>query len=59
MKPIELYRLCEERGIDAKKKKMKQYYIKLLEEWDKAQNDWGDEDDGEWEDEDEDEWEDE
>lgn len=63
MKPIELYRLCEERGIEAKKKKMKQYYIKLLEEWDKVQNYWGDEDDDEWEDEDEDEdddeWEDE
>lgn len=51
----ELYKLCKERDIEAKPKKTEKYYIQLLEEWDKAQDDWGDdedeEDDEEWEDE--------
>lgn len=62
MKPVELFKLCKERKIEAEKKKSKQYYINLLEEWDKAQEDWGDDDSDEdgddWGDE-EDEWEDE
>lgn len=62
MKPVELFRLCKERKIEAEKKKLKQYYVNLLEEWDKAQEDWGDDDsddDGDsWGDE-KDEWEDE
>lgn len=62
MKPVELFKLCKERKIEVEKKKPKQYYINLLEEWDKAQEDWGDDDSDEdgddWGDE-EDEWEDE
>ena len=55
MKPKALYDLCIERKIDAEKKKPAQYYINLLEEADKADDDWGDDDD----DYDDDEWEDE
>jgi hypothetical protein len=53
MSPKELYSLCKERDIDAMPKKNAKYYIKLLEEYDEAQEDWGDEgdDDDEWEDE--------
>ena len=53
MTPQELYKLCKERDIDVEKKKPAKYYIRQLEEYDKAQDDWGDEDD------DDDEWEDE
>lgn len=49
----ELYELCKEREIKVAPKKPAKFYINQLEEWDKAQDDWGDE-----EDEDEDEWED-
>lgn len=38
MKPLELYKLCMERGIDCKKKMTKQYYIDLLEEYDEEGN---------------------
>lgn len=59
----ELYDMCIERDIEAEKRKIKAYYINLLLEDDKAEDDWGDDDDGfededvvdEWEDE-EDEW---
>lgn len=52
MSAKELYSLCKERGIEVKPKKPEKYYIKHLEEWDQAQDDWGDEDDeDEWEDE--------
>ena len=51
MSPIELFKLCKERNIDAMKKKPQKYYINLLEEDDKANDDWGDDDDDEWEDE--------
>lgn len=52
MSAKELYKLCKEREIDAKPKKPEKYYVRLLEEWDKAQDDWSDEDDDdEWEDE--------
>ena len=55
MKPKALYDLCIERKIEAEKKKPAQYYINLLEEADKADDDWGGDDD----DYDDDEWEDE
>lgn len=49
----ELYALCKERGIKVEPKKVAKYYIKQLEDYDEAQDDWGDEeDDEEWEDED-------
>lgn len=49
----ELYALCKERGIKVEPKKVAKYYIKQLEEYDDAQDDWGDEDDeDDWEDED-------
>lgn len=51
MSAKELYKLCKERNIEVKPKKPEQYYITLLEEWDAAQEDWGDEDDDDWEDE--------
>lgn len=56
MSPKELFKLCEDKGIECKPKKPAKYYINLLEEYDKAQDDWGDEedeDDDEWEDDDE------
>lgn len=54
MSERELYKLCKEHKIEAVPKKNKKYYIKLLEEYDAAQEDWGDDDD----DDDDDEWED-
>lgn len=53
MSPKELFKLCKERKIDVEPRKSAKYYIKQLEEYDEAQEDWGDEE------EDEDEWEDE
>lgn len=57
MSAKELFKLCKERGIDVKPKKPEKYYIKQLEEYDQAQDDWGDDDDyeedDEWEDDDE------
>lgn len=53
MSPKELYKLCKEREIEAEIRKPAKYYINLLEEYDKAQDDWGDDSD------DEDEWEEE
>lgn len=50
MTPKELYDLCKEKNIEALPKKLKAYYINLLEEFNKAQEDWADED------EDEEEW---
>lgn len=38
----ELYKLCKEKDIDAEPKKTQKYYIKLLEENEQAQDDWGD-----------------
>lgn len=46
MTPQDLYKLCKEREIDCVPKKPAKFYIKLLEEYDKSQEDWGDEDDG-------------
>lgn len=42
----ELYQLCKERGIDVKPKHPEKYYIKQLQEYDAAQEDWA-EDEGE------------
>ena len=53
MSAKELFQLCKKRKIDAMPKKSQKYYIKLLEEYDEAQSDWGDDEDedDEWEDE--------
>ena len=51
MTPLKLYKLCKEREIEAEKKKPAKYYVNLLEEYDNAQEEWGEED--EWEEEDE------
>ena len=53
MSAKELYKLCKEREIEAAPRKSAKYYINLLEEYDKAQDDWGEgeEDDEEWEEE--------
>lgn len=57
MTPLKLYKLCKEREIEAEKKKSAKYYINLLEEYDNAREDWGEEEDedseDEWEEEDE------
>lgn len=58
MTPLKLYKLCKEREIEAEKKKPAKYYINLLEEYDNAQEDWGDaeedeDSEDEWEEEDE------
>lgn len=60
----ELYKLCQERNIEALPKKTEKYYINLLEEDDKSHEDWDDEEmdedasdsDDDWEDDDEDDW---
>lgn len=55
MSPKELFKLCKDRDIEAIPKKPAKYYINLLEEYDAAQEDWGDDEDAE---DDEEEWED-
>ena len=54
MSPRELYDECKSRDIECKPKMPANYYVNLLEEDDKANDDWGDEDDDDapWEDED-------
>ena len=57
MSPKELYQECKSRAIECKVKMPKAYYINLLEEDDKANEDWGDDEDEDdedvpWEDED-------
>jgi len=52
MSAKELYKLCKERNIKVQPKKPAKFYIKQLEEYDQAQDDWGEDED------DEDEWED-
>ena len=54
MSPKELYQLCKERDIDVVPKKSAKYYINQLEEYDAAQEDWGDDDSED----DEEDWED-
>lgn len=56
MSAKELYKLCKEREIEAETRKPQKYYINLLEEYDKAQDEWGEEDDDY---DDEEEWEEE
>lgn len=51
MSPKELYDMCKEREIKVPPKKPAKFYINQLEEYDKAHEDWSDEDDEEWEDE--------
>uniref|UniRef100_A0AAU8B0Z5 Bacteriophage T4 Gp32 single-stranded DNA-binding domain-containing protein n=1 Tax=Dulem virus 36 TaxID=3145754 RepID=A0AAU8B0Z5_9CAUD len=43
MKPIELYKLCKERGIKVKAKMSKKYYIDFLEEYDENNDELEDE----------------
>lgn len=53
MSPKELYDMCKEREIKVPPKKPAKFYINQLEEYDKAHEDWGDDEDEdeEWEDE--------
>ena len=53
MSPKELYDLCKEREIKVPPKKPAKFYINQLEEYDKAHEDWGDDEDEdeEWEEE--------
>ena len=51
MSAKELYKLCKERDIDVLTKKSEKYYIKKLEEYDEAHDDWESDDEDEWEDE--------
>lgn len=45
MSAKELYKMCKEREIECVPKKPAKYYINLLKEADKAEDDWGSEDD--------------
>lgn len=47
MSAKELYKLCKDRGIEVKPKKPERYYIKQLEEYDAAQEDWSEDEDAE------------
>ena len=47
MSAKELYELCKERGIKVPPKKPAKFYINELEEFDKAQDDWSEEDEDE------------
>lgn len=47
MSARELYQLCKERKIEVLPKKSEKYYIKQLEEYDQAQEDWNDEEEEE------------
>ena len=47
MSPRELYKLCDEKGIEALPKKPANYYINLLKENEKAHDDWEDEEESE------------
>lgn len=49
----ELYKLCKERDIEVAPKKPAKYYINQLEEYDKANEDWADDEEDEWEDDEE------
>lgn len=54
----ELYKMCQERDIEAQPKKNEKYYINLLEEDDKAHDDWDDDSDADdWDDDEEEDWE--
>lgn len=51
MSAKELFNLCKKRGIDVMPKKPPKYYIKQLEEYDNAQDDWSDDEEEDWEEE--------
>ena len=53
MSARELYKLCNDRGVDCKPRKSKEYYIDLLEQQDEEDDseDWNEEEDEDWEDE--------
>ena len=51
MSPIELYRICKEKKIDVQPRKSQRYYIKQIEDYEQAHDDWDDEDEDDWEDE--------
>lgn len=54
MSPKELFNLCKKRKLDAAPKKSAKYYINILREADKAEDDWGDDDEeDDWEEDDE------
>ena len=57
MTPQELFKECKKRKIEVVPKKPKKYYINLLEEYDKAQEDWDEDDEyddeEDWEEDDE------
>lgn len=57
MTPQELFKECKKRKIEAVPRKSKKYYINLLEEYDKAQEDWDEDDEyddeEDWEEDDE------
>lgn len=54
MSPKELFNLCKKRKLDVAPKKTAKYYINILKEADKAEDDWGDdEDEDDWEEDDE------
>lgn len=47
MKPIELFKLCKEKGIECEAKKPQKYYIDLLDaadEWGEEEDEWGEDD---------------
>lgn len=44
----ELFKLCKDRDIDCEPKKKSVFYINLLEEYDNAHNEWGDDNEEEW-----------
>ena len=48
----DLFKECKKRGIEVEPKKAKAYYVKKLEDYDQADDDWDDEDEDDWEDED-------
>lgn len=50
MSAKELYNLCKDRDIDVLQRKSAKYYIKQLEDYDKAKDDWGEDEEDEWED---------
>lgn len=43
MRPVQLYKLCQERGIDVPQRKPAEFYIGKLREWDEENADWGEE----------------
>ena len=46
MSAVDLYKLCKKKGLNVEKKMKSKYYITKLNEAEKADDDWGDEDEG-------------